>query len=162
MTKRQVRKKAYQGIVKGSKTHQMIYDSLKLQKGELTREELAEEISKIPSRKRINDLKALRYSFLSIMILLGVVRLLALVSLIEDFNQLWILLITVLISIAVPLLGILAVFNNHASFYRAAGGLLVYSIYRSMMSSSFTFDTTTIIALIVGQVIAPTVWTYML
>tara|TARA_B100000508_G_scaffold138385_1_gene134372 strand:- start:56645 stop:57247 length:603 start_codon:yes stop_codon:yes gene_type:complete len=148
MNKRQVRKKAYRSIIKGNKTHQMTYDNLKQQRGDLTREEVAEEISKIPSRKRINTLKTLRYTFLSVMILIGLIRLLALFSLIEGLDELWILLITVLISLAVPVIGVLAVFYNHATLYRAAGGLLIYSIYKSVTNSSFTFDTTFLIALI--------------
>ena len=67
----------------------MTYDNLKQQRGDLTREDVAEEISKIPSRKRINTLKTLRYTFLSVMILIGLIRLLALFSLIEGLDELW-------------------------------------------------------------------------
>lgn len=139
-------------IQKENKSHQETFEQLKTEKTGLKRDELAEEISKIPSQQNIQKYKGLRYTFLSIMILIALAQLAALISVYLLGGQInsAVLILVLLIALVVPVLGITAVFKNQASLYRAAGGFMIYSAFRTFTDQGFSTDIFSIISLIIG------------
>lgn len=139
MTKREIKKAAYQAIVKENKTHQEVFDELRT-KGSIELDTLAEEIAKIPSPAKHNSQQTLRYIFVGVLSVVIILRILSVISLASMNINPNILILAVVLGLVVPALGIYGALASKVEFYRTTGILLVLSVFRSFTNGQVSAD----------------------
>ena len=75
MTKRELRKEAYNRIIKEGNTHQEAFDAMQSDKS-FSKEEIAENLSKIPSKAVIERVKIWKIAFITVLAIIILMRIL--------------------------------------------------------------------------------------
>ncbi len=137
MNKSAIRKAAYQLIIKQKYSHQTAFDQLKEQnKGGL--QQLADEIARFPSPARQKQYDGLRYTYVGLLALVMLLRVIGLISMLEVLNLAGpAFLFFVLIGILVPVLGIYGALTTRVHLYFACAVLLALSLFRGLTESNF-------------------------
>ncbi|MGV3632606.1 MAG: hypothetical protein ACO1O6_15475 [Bacteroidota bacterium] len=150
MTRRQLKKAAYEMIVKENNSHQETFDSLR-KDAENGSEELAGDISSVPSRIRQQQNQVLIYIYVALLGLIIIFRSLTLFLLLgfQDLNPGLIFLIIAL-GLVVPGIGIYGALTRRAEIYRTTGILLLISIIRSFSNGQIDLDPLTLAFLTPG------------
>lgn len=131
MTKREIKKAAYESIVKNRKSHQETFDSLRLDKTS-DLDELAEIISKIPSENKNNKYQNLRYIFIGTLILVLLIRSLSVVLyMLSEQADRTVMLIGLVVILIAPAVGIYAALSSKIDNYHSSAILLILVIVRS-------------------------------
>ncbi|MFD1552872.1 hypothetical protein DNU06_08090 [Putridiphycobacter roseus] len=147
MNKRATKKAAYKAIVKENKSHQTTFDELR-PVSEMTRTDLANEVSSIPSLAKFNELKNLRITYIVLLGVIVILRILGGLGLSEGMTINPILLmVAILISLLVPFVGIFGDLTRRYGSYRFVGILLIIGVVRSINPELFN-DTLNLIFLI--------------
>lgn len=117
LNKRQLKSKAYKLILKEKKDHQTAYDQLKKSKSDVSKEDLAHVISKIPSKATNNKTFALRIAFV---ICLGLVFIIRSLDLLGTWRvaQEYQIIVFLFHGITLPTLGITGALTSRTQFYR--------------------------------------------
>lgn len=139
MTKKEVLKEAKQLIFKEQESHQSAFETLKNGKSKLHNSELAEYLSKIPSVTKFNSVSAWRYVFITLLIVLIILRLLFFYVLMED-GTLPALSIALLISLIIPAVGIVAALTHRVNLYRIVGVFVGIGLLRTIPQMIGAFD----------------------
>jgi hypothetical protein len=148
MTKRAIRKEAYKSIVKEGKSHQETYDNIK-EKTEGKSKFIADEISKFPSSGKADETKTIRYVFIGLLVLVGIMRAAGLLVLNEEFNfPMTVIAIGLLFSLLVPILGVFTALTHRVNNYNGVAILLALSILRSFRDENMVLDEITMIVLL--------------
>lgn len=148
MTKRKIKKAAYQAVVKEGKTHQDTFDELR-KSSEIGQDALADEVSKIPSFNKNNSQQFLRYIFVGILCLVIIMRTLAIVGLSLESNiNSNIIIFAILIGVLIPVYGIVGALTSRVDAYRTVGILFILSIFRSFTKGEMSSDPLNYLALI--------------
>jgi predicted RNase H-like HicB family nuclease len=79
LSKRELKKVAYQMIFKEGKSHQEAFDNLRETKS-IAPDDLAELIGKIPSRQKLKEQSALNYTYVGLLCVIIVLRGLSLIG----------------------------------------------------------------------------------
>lgn len=131
MTKKAIKKAAYQHIYREGNSHQQAFEALKTEnKSDL--ETLADEISKIPSKLLLQRFAVLRYLLMGIYILIVLLR--AISILFSEKTQLLplpVILLLIALGLLVPILGIYALLVGKTELVRTTGILLALALLRS-------------------------------
>ncbi|MDX2360655.1 MAG: hypothetical protein QNK23_07600 [Crocinitomicaceae bacterium] len=147
MTKKQIRKRAYQGIYKEGRTHQEVFDEIRSEYGK-DLEATAEIVSKVPSRQKQESLKIWRVVFIAVLAILIILRSLGVWALMESGGaQRSVFIIALFFGLIVPVLGIIAALTARAEFYYTVGALLTLSILRSFGQRDIQFEPIVLIAM---------------
>jgi hypothetical protein len=148
MTKRQARKAAYRLILKESKSHQAAFDELSGDKG-LGNDDLAEEISKIPSERKRKSFAPLVYLYIGLLLLIIALRSLSIYVLAtsDTFNAALILMAVILV-VAFPIYGIYGALTARNESYKTIAIIMGLSIFRSFRQSPDEFSTEFFLVLI--------------
>lgn len=149
MTKREIRKKAQEAILKEGKTHQEAFDELR-NNSAIDAETFANEIAKIPSSMRMAITANLRYTLIALLSLNVVMR----TILIVGFSAVYelhpaIILPFVFLGIFVPAMGILAAAKGNNQLLLSTGLLMILSLVRGLKDTDFTDPITLVILAIV-------------
>ena len=148
MTKREIKKAAYQAIVKENKSHQETFDELR-KTSSIELETLADEVAKIPNSSKHNSQQTLRFIFigaLAVVILLRVLGVISLASM-ENINP-SILLIAMGLGLVIPALGIYGALTSRVDLYKTTGILLILNVVRSFTNGQISADLIDYIVLI--------------
>lgn len=150
MTRRQLKKAAYEMIVKENHSHQETFDSL-CKDAENGPEEFADDISAIPSLEKQKQNQVLIYIYVALLGLIIIFRALSLFLLLgfQELNPGFIFLIIAL-GLIVPGVGIYGALSRRTELYRTTGILLVISIIRSFSKGQIDLDPLTIAFLTPG------------
>lgn len=134
MTKRTLKKDIYRKIIKEKRSHQTVFEELRTQRV-IKPTELIEEIAKYPSPNGMRKYHLLVIFFIISLSMLLVIRLLPLQYLTATFapNK-QAVLITVLVSMIVPVFGISVIIRKRFNEYKVIGLLLILGIIRSGLS----------------------------
>jgi hypothetical protein len=130
MTKRQLRKAAWESIVKQDKTHRQTYAELRQTEG-FAQLEIAEIIAKMPSRAKREQNRVLQWIFIGFVSLIVLLR----VSVIVVSGQSLAapaLLLLVALGILIPGIAIFCAATYRMDGYRSAAFLFIISILRSV------------------------------
>ncbi len=148
MRKSKIRRLAYKYLVKEEHTHQETFDELKKNVG-IDLDLLAEEVAKIPSVYKHEKMKSYRLFFILCLSLVGIFRLLGLYSLIAigGFNLL-VLLMALLLSLLVPVIGIIGAVKRKSELYLTVSVLMALGIFRSLSKGELNFDVSSLIVLL--------------
>ncbi len=132
MTKRQLRKAAYNAIVKENKSHQEAFDELS-QHSSVDLDELANELSQVPSPAKNSSQQLLRYTFIGVLILIIIIRILGILGLdyYMKLDPIFLLLVIVL-GLFAPVYGIVGVLTSRIYFYRSTAILIGLNLFRSL------------------------------
>ena len=132
MTKRQLRKAAYTAIVKENKTHQEAFDQLS-QNNSVDLDDLANELSQVPSQAKNSSQQLLRYTFIGVLILIIIIRILGILGL--DYQMKLdpiFLLLVIVLGLFAPVYGIVGVLTSRIHFYRSTAMLIGLNLFRSL------------------------------
>lgn len=148
MSRRKLRKRAHKLIVKDQKSHQETFDLLR-ESCRFELDHLANDISSIPSRQKIESTKTIRNVFAVSLIIIALLRLAGIYYLIEETGMpISFALIGILISLFVPVMGILSAVFQYVSNYRVVAVLLTIGTVRGFLNEGVTLDIFTLIVLI--------------
>ena len=137
MSKRKARVRGGKIIVNQKRTHQEAFEELKPQLN-LSDDELAGELARIPNKENIEKTKVLNVIFIICLGLIIVLRSIGLLALGMVTNLSWIpLLIAFAIALVVPALGIYGAVKYKPELYRSVGFLFILSIFRSFRNGEF-------------------------
>lgn len=157
MSRRKLRKKAHQLIVKEGLSHQQVFDDLRTE-CDFGLEKFAEDLSKFPSKARIEKTKNLRYVFIASLVLVSLLRIAGIFVLIQEMNlPFGFFIFGLLIALFVPVIGILAAILHHVNNYNGVAILMALGIFRGFTRGEIEFDMLTILLLIpfiVGIILA--------
>lgn len=132
MTKRQLRKATYTAIVKENKSHQEAFDELS-QNNSIDLDDLANELSQVPSPAKNDSQQLLRYTFIGVLILIIIIRILGILGL--DYQMKLdpiFLLLVIVIGLFAPVYGIVGVLTSRIYFYRSTAILIGLNLFRSL------------------------------
>jgi hypothetical protein len=123
MTNRELRKEAHNRIIKEGNTHQEAFDAMQHDKS-FSKEEIAEQLSKIPSKAVIERIKVWKTVYIALMGVIILLRIFGIV-LLGSVNQIEtsLLVILVLAGIVMPAFAIVSTVQNKID------GLKFYSIF---------------------------------
>ena len=131
MTKRELRKEAHRRIIKNGATHQEAFDELQLDKS-LTKEEIAEQLSKIPSKSIIERIKIWKIVYIGLMSLIIVQRIIGIFIMGTVSNMdTALLLVLILAGIVFPIVAIISVVQNKIDVLTMYSFFFVISFLRS-------------------------------
>lgn len=132
MTKRQLRKATYKAIVKENKSHQEAFDELS-KDSSVDLDELANELSQVPSPVKNSSQQLLRYTFIGVLILIIIIRILGILGLDYQLklDPIFLLLVIVL-GLFAPVYGIVGVLTSRIYFYRSTAMLIGLNLFRSL------------------------------
>lgn len=137
LTKRELKKAAYQMIFKEGKSHQEAFDNLRKTKS-IASDDLAEMIAKIASRQKLKEQYVLNYIFIGLLAVIIILRGLSIVGL--GSTDMGILSIAFLIAFIVPGLGIYGALAGKTEFYFSTGALLLITMIRTITNQNFSND----------------------
>lgn len=147
MTKKEIRKSGYSGIFKEGKSHQECFDELK-DKNKNNLEELANELSKIPSNGKTKDTIILRNSFIVALLILILLRVVGIVIIgIEGNINTPILVSIVLLGIALPIYGIYGAIYGKTEAYYTTGIFLAISLLRGFGKGEINLEIESLVAI---------------
>ena len=148
MTKRQLRKAAYKGIVKEGQGHQETFDLLRKERGTVTLDELATEVSKVPSRAKWH---ANRIAVVVLMISLALIIVMRGLGIFVIGLQLGVnrplFLLSLVSGLLIPALGIVMLATKRTDQMKLLSFLFILSVFRSLKDFE-SFDIYTLIALV--------------
>ena len=132
MTKRELRKEAYNRIVKEGNTHQEAFDAMQSDKS-FSKEEIAENLSKIPSKAVIERVKIWKIVFIAVLAIIILMRILGitLIGSAMAMNPVFLALL-VLFGLVVPAMGIFALATHRYDGLKGVSFLFILSIIRSI------------------------------
>jgi hypothetical protein len=132
MTKRELRKEAYKRIHKEGATHQEVFDTLQHDKS-FSIEELADNISKTPSKAVIERVKIWKIIFIAVLAIIILMRILGIVLITSTITiDPVFLALLALFGLVVPLMGIIALVTHRYDGLKGLSFLFVFSIIRSL------------------------------
>jgi len=132
MKKRQLKKEAYKLIVKEGRSHQETFEALRPQSS-IGPEDLANEISKVPSKQKNNEFKTLRYILIGALGAVIILRIISIYALTLEMNlNTPLLLLGIILGIFVPVLGIIGILISKPETYSVVALLLILGIFRSL------------------------------
>ena len=132
MTKRQLRKATYKAIVKENKSHQEAFDELS-QDSSVDLDDLANELSQVPSPAKNSSQQLLRYAFIGVLVLIIIIRILGILGL--DYQMKLdpiFLLLVIVLGLFAPVYGIVGVLTSRIYFYRSTAMLIGLNLFRSL------------------------------
>lgn len=138
LSKRELKKVAYQMILKEGKSHQEAFDNLR-QTRSIPSDNLAELIAKIPSRQKLDERKVLNYIFIGLLISVIILRGLSLLGLGTMMGMdMRFLLIALFAALVVPGIGIYGALTGRTEIYFSTGILLLLTVLRTIGNKNFT------------------------
>lgn len=145
MTLKEIKKAAYKAIVVEKQSHQSFFDE-HVDKVEIGRIQFAEEISKIPSKSKMEKHQGWIISYIILMLIIIILRSIALPLL---FSQIPtpLLLLMLVIGIVVPVFAIYSALKAKVDFYRTVAILMGINILRSFSKGQFSGEITDFIGL---------------
>lgn len=152
MTKKEVLKEAKQLIFKEQESHQAAFDNLKNGKSKLHNSELAEYLSKIPSVSKFKSVSNWRYIFITLLIVLIILRLLFFYVLMEE-GALPALSIALIISLLIPAMGIVAALSHRVNLYRIVGIFIGLGLLRAIPQMIGAFDPWDLIGIVPAAIV---------
>jgi len=131
MTKRELRKIAYKRIFKDGATHQEVYDDLQTDKS-FTKEEIAEHLSKIPSKSVVERIKIWKIVYIGLMSVIILQRIVG-IFIMGSVNNIDgpLLLILIFAGIVMPAAGIFSVVQNKIDTLKMYSIFFILSFLRS-------------------------------
>lgn len=140
MTRKWLKKNAYRMIVREDRSHQETFNSLRQEQANGL-EELADDISRIPSRARQNQYQLAVYSYVALLGLTLVLRSISIVLNLGFYNSnINVILLLVALGLIVPGLGIFGALTRRHESYRVVGILIVIGIIRSAGKGEIRLD----------------------
>lgn len=145
MNLKELKKAAYKAIVENKQSHQSFFDE-HVDKVELGRVEFAEEISKIPSKSKMEKHQAWIITYIILMLIIIILRSIALPFL---FSQIPtpLLLLMLVIGVIVPVIAIYSALKAKVEFYRAVAIIMGINLIRSFSKGQFSGEITDFIGL---------------
>lgn len=145
MNLKELKKAAYKAIVENKQSHQSFFDE-HVDKVELGRVEFAEEISKIPSKSKMEKHQAWIIAYIILMLIIIILRSIALPLL---FSQIPtpLLLLMLVIGVIVPVIAIYSALKAKVEFYRAVAIIMGINLIRSFSKGQFSGEITDFIGL---------------
>ncbi len=132
MTKRQIRKTAYNSIVKEGKSHQDTFDTI-TQNTNQDQEWVAKEVAKYPGSLLSENQKTLKMIYIGLLGILVILRCISMIAIAGDGNlNKGILSVFILIAVLIPGLGIYGAVTNKVDVYRSMAILSIIGIARSI------------------------------
>lgn len=148
MNKNKLRRAAYKGIVKNGESHQEFFDSF-IQNNKVKKNILAEETAKIPSLSKMKETTALRYTYVVLLVVILVLRVIGVTELTQAMGMSGgLIALALILSLGVPVVGIVAGLSQQANLYNPVGLLMALAIFRSFTNKSIEMDETVFIVLI--------------
>ena len=148
MNRNKVRKAAYKGIAKEKKSHQDFFDEFR-KANRVNSELLAQETSKIPSISKMKETTALRYTYVVPLVVILALRIIGVTELTQAMRMSGgLIALALILSLGVPVLGIVAGLTQRANLYNPVGLLMALAIFRSFTNKSIEMDETVFIVLI--------------
>ncbi|MDH4472265.1 MAG: hypothetical protein QE487_06635 [Fluviicola sp.] len=134
MTKRELRKEAYSRIIKEGNTHQEAFDAMQHDKS-FSKEEIAENLSKIPSKAVIERVKIWKIVYIALMGVIILLRILG-IAVLGSVNQIEtpLLVILVLAGIVMPAFGIVSTVQNKIDALKFYSIFFIIGVFRSFKS----------------------------
>jgi len=147
MTKRELRKEAHNRIYKDGNTHQEAFDAMQYDKS-FSKEEIAENLSKIPSKAVVERIKIWKIVYIALMGVIILLRIFGIVVL-GSVNQIEtsLLVILVLAGIVMPAFAIVSTVQNKIDGLKFYSVFFVLGVLRSYKSFQ-GFDVLTIAVLV--------------
>jgi hypothetical protein len=145
MNLKEIKKAAYKAIVENKQSHQSFFDE-HVDKVEIGRVQFAEEISKIPSKSKMEKHQAWIITYIILMLVIIILRSIALPLL---FSQLPtpVLLLLLVIGIIVPVFAIYSALKAKVDFYKAVAILMGVNLLRSFTKGQFSGEISDFIGL---------------
>jgi len=132
MTKREIRKEAFTRIIKKNHPHQHAYDKMVAVNPESS-DDIAEELSKFPDKKRQHSKKNLVMAYVVVLALIVILRIVSVIVTPEIMHlPAPLLLVMVALTMVVPIVGIVMALKHKVDAYRSIGLLFIVSIARSL------------------------------
>lgn len=145
MTKRQLRKAAYKAIVTENKSHQQAFDELS-KDSSVDLDELANELSQVPSPSKNKSQQLLRYTFIAVLLVIILIRIVVILGL--DFQiklDPIFLLLVIILGLFAPVYGIVGVLTSRIHFYRTTAMLIGLNMFRSIKDINQGADPTALL-----------------
>lgn len=140
MTRRELKKNAYRMIVKENKSHQDTFDELRRDQVNGP-EELAEDISKIPSQEKQKQNQTLVYIYVGMLALVILLRIVGITLTFGIMNiEANMLLVLIALGVILPAAGIFGALTRRQDSYRTIGILLIVSIARALTRGEVAAD----------------------
>lgn len=145
MKLKEIKKAAYKAIVEEKQSHQSFYDE-HVEKVEIGRVQFAEEISKIPSKRKMEKYQGWIIAYIILMLIIIILRSIALPLL---FSQIPtpLLLLMLVIGIIVPVFAIYSALKAKVDFYKAVAILMGVNLLRSFTKGQFSGEISDFIGL---------------
>ncbi|WP_430406130.1 hypothetical protein [Fluviicola sp.] len=138
LSKRELKKVAYQMILKEGKSHQETFENLRQTKS-IPSDDLAELVAKIPSRQKLNERKVLNYIFIGLLVSVILLRSLSLLGLGTMMGMdMRFLLVALFAALVVPGIGIYGAVAGKTELYFSTGILLLLTVIRTIGNKNFT------------------------
>lgn len=139
MTRREIRKAAYKAIVKEGKSHQECFDSLK-EDPKINIENLAKEVSKVPSTGKSEEFANLRNVYIVCLALVVVIRAISITQLTGALDG-KALVFLILLGIIYPAYGIYAALVRKTETYNSMALIIGVNIIQSLAKTkNFDFN----------------------
>lgn len=136
LSKRQVRSKARRLIKKERKTHQEAYDFLKKEKSQLTKEDVADIVSKIPTEEKNQRVLGLRVLFIVFLSLTFIIRAADFVV-VYQYAGLKEILVFFFHGVTLSSLGIFGALTSRVRYYKFIGFFMILSSLATIISAIY-------------------------
>ena len=123
LTKRQLKQQARKLILKQGLNHQTVYDQLKKERSDITKEDIAEVLSQIPSKEIIERTSFLRLLFSLCLILFFITQtIMFFVEVGNSYNT--DLLVYLFVGLVIPIMGLYGAYTHSSNFYSIVAGFV--------------------------------------
>jgi hypothetical protein len=142
MNLKEIKKKAYEAIVKNQQSHQSFYDE-NCDAVQISKVEFAEEVARIPSKAKMKKHQIWVYSYVVLLVFILLIRLLSVGLLFEEGISPGLLVLLILAGFIVPIVGVVGALTSRVELYKTVALLLGISVFRSLiniMSAGKSFD----------------------
>lgn len=136
LRKTDIRKKAYRLIRLEKMDHQSTYDLLKKEQSDCPKEDVAEEVSKVPTDEKNRRTLGLRIVFI---ICLSFIFLLRLMDLLANLNFLGVYDVVIFLfhGLALPFLGIYGALTSRTRYYKFIAVFMIFSSVVNLIALAF-------------------------
>lgn len=138
LRKKNLRKKAHQLIWNEKKKHQEVYDFLKKEKSDCPREDVAELVSKIPTKSLNRKTQGVRVSFVICMVLIFFIRTADFIVALNDLGV-YSTVIYLFHGLTLPTLGIYGALTGRTRYYRFIGVFMILASLGYLLVFIFYF-----------------------
>jgi len=152
MTLRDIKKEGYKRIIKNNEKHQSVYEELKTNKPSFN-VKIADSLKTIPSKSVIEKFKALRITYIILLSIIILLRILLVYTLYITHVKTWILVIALLFGILLPFAAIYLTITHKYESLKGISILFILSVMRSIRKIEVNIETIIVFLIFIAVII---------